>query len=154
MSLDARVAERLRALPKIDELLKRPELAGAGGGATDLPRWALAQAARACVEARRQAVLGGADSAEVPSEDAPRAARALARPSLRRLVNATGVVLHTNFGRAPLSEAAIARVVEVARGYSNLEYDEAERERGSRHAHVRAALTALTGAEDALVVNN
>jgi L-seryl-tRNA(Ser) seleniumtransferase len=153
MSLDVRVAERLRALPKIDELLRRPELATLPD--SEAPRWALAQAARALVEARRKAILAGEDAGtEVTCEDVARAARALARPSLRPIVNATGVVLHTNFGRAPLAEEAVARVAAVARGYSNLEYDEAARERGSRHAHVRAALAQLTGAEDALVVNN
>ncbi len=70
------------------------------------------------------------------------------------MINATGVVLHTNLGRAPLAEAALARVVEVARGYSNLEYRLDERRRGSRHEHVAELLATLTGAEDALVVNN
>ncbi len=157
MSVDARAGERLRALPKIDELLRRPELVALPEH--EVPRWALAQAARALVDQRRQAILGGSsgsggESAEVTSAAVERAARALARPSLRPVVNATGVVLHTNFGRAPLAPEAIARVVEVARGYSNLEYDVDGRERGSRHAHVRAALVELTGAEDAVVVNN
>ncbi len=153
MSLDARVAERLRALPKIDELLRRPELACIPE--TEAPRWAVAQAARAEVERRRQAILAGVDvGGDVAWEDVARAARLLARPSLRPVINATGVVLHTNFGRAPLAEEAVARVVAVARGYSNLEYDLDGRERGSRHAHVRTALAELTGAEDAVVVNN
>ena len=79
---------------------------------------------------------------------------ALLQPSLRRVINATGVVLHTNLGRAPLAERALARVQEIARGYSNLEYDPAQRARGSRHAHLGALLTDLTGAEAAAVVNN
>jgi L-seryl-tRNA(Ser) seleniumtransferase len=77
-----------------------------------------------------------------------------AQPVLRRVVNATGVVLHTNLGRAPLAAAAVARLGEVAAGYSNLEYDLAEGARGSRHDHLAARLRSLTGAEDALVVNN
>lgn len=76
------------------------------------------------------------------------------RPSLRRVINATGVPLHTNLGRAPLAEQAIAAVVEVARGYSTLEYDLTSGERGSRHDHVRELLREITGAEDAMVVNN
>ena len=79
---------------------------------------------------------------------------AFLRPSLRRVINATGVVLHTNLGRAPLAERALARVQEIARGYSNLEYDPGERARGSRHAHVADLLVELTGAEAAAVVNN
>ena len=75
-------------------------------------------------------------------------------PRLRRTINATGVVLHTNLGRAPLAEAALERVREVAAGYSNLEYDLATGSRGSRHDHLAALLRRLTGAEDALVVNN
>jgi L-seryl-tRNA(Ser) seleniumtransferase len=76
------------------------------------------------------------------------------RPSLTRVLNATGVVLHTNLGRAPLAEPALQRVVEVARGYANLEYRLDERRRGSRHEHVSDLLCALTSAEAALVVNN
>ncbi len=78
----------------------------------------------------------------------------LARPALRAVINATGVVLHTNLGRAPLAAAARAAIDEVARGYSNLEYDLVEGQRGSRHDHLRGLLRELTGAEDAIVVNN
>ena len=79
---------------------------------------------------------------------------AMARPSLRRVINASGVILQTNLGRAPLSERAIAAMDAVAHGYSNLEFDLAEGARGSRHVHVRALLRRTTGAEDGLVVNN
>ncbi|HZF67350.1 MAG TPA: L-seryl-tRNA(Sec) selenium transferase, partial [Gemmatirosa sp.] len=84
-------------------------------------------------------------------------ARALAvrtRPSLRPLLNATGVVLHTNLGRAPLADAALDAVRDAAEGFANLEYDLEAGARGTRHAHCVARLRALTGAEDALVVNN
>ena len=92
MSLDARVAERLRALPKIDDLVRRPELACLPE--LEAPRWAVAQAARALVERRRQAILGGAEvSAEVASEEVAQAARALARPSLRPVTTATTISL-------------------------------------------------------------
>src|SRR5437899_7427806 len=74
--------------------------------------------------------------------------------SLKPVINATGVVLHTNLGRAPLSALALERMTSVAEGYSNLELDLASKERGSRYAHVEELLRRLTGAEDALVVNN
>ena len=76
------------------------------------------------------------------------------RPSLRRVLNATGVLVHTNLGRAPLADAAVARVVEVGSGYSNLEYDLERGERGSRQEHLNELLGRLTGAAAALVVNN
>jgi L-seryl-tRNA(Ser) seleniumtransferase len=103
--------------------------------------------------------MEGASSAALPQEAVPahafaEAVRQLAAPSLRRVLNATGVVLHTNLGRAPLSERAIARVAEIARGYSTLEYDAENRRRGARHDHAREHLRVLTGAEAALVVNN
>src|SRR5439155_89945 len=78
----------------------------------------------------------------------------LAVPSLAPVINATGVVLHTNLGRAPLAPAAIAALTSVAAGYSALEYDLGRGARGSRHAHCRDLLVEVTGAPDALVVNN
>ncbi len=80
--------------------------------------------------------------------------RAAARPSLRPVINATGVIIHTNLGRAPLSDAARAAVDAVSRGYSNLEYDLEAGRRGSRYVHAVTLLRDITGAEDALVVNN
>src|SRR5947199_7512397 len=74
--------------------------------------------------------------------------------SLRPVINGTGVILHTNLGRAPLAESALAAVARVASGYANLEYDTGSGERGSRYVHCAALLEELTGAEDALVVNN
>src|SRR5690606_30582235 len=76
------------------------------------------------------------------------------RPSLRPVINATGVVLHTNLGRAPLPTAALEAIRRIAAGYANLEYDLAAGDRGSRYDHCAALLTELTGAEAALVVNN
>src|SRR5438046_204689 len=81
----------------------------------------------------------------------PAAARG---PRLRRAINATGVIVHTNLGRAPLAQEALERVTAVARGYSNLEYDLGAGGRGSRQDHVAPILRWLTGAEAALVVNN
>ena len=122
--------DRLRELPSVDRL------------ATSV--------ARAVVGERREELLAGArDEADLVERAADRL-----RPSLRRVVNATGVIVHTNLGRAPLAPAARAAVARVAAGYSNLEYDLVAGERGSRHVHVEALLCELTGAEAALAVNN
>ena len=80
--------------------------------------------------------------------------RAAMRPSLIRVINATGVIVHTNLGRAPLSEAALARVSAVAGGYTNLEYDVERGARGRRDVHAEKLIARLTGAEAAVVVNN
>jgi L-seryl-tRNA(Ser) seleniumtransferase len=121
---------RLRELPSVDRL------------ATSV--------AKAVLQDRRAELLGGADD----EPDLVERATARLRPSLRRVVNATGVIVHTNLGRAPLSDAARAAVLRAATGYSNLELDLGEGRRGSRHEHVEALLRELTGAEAALVVNN
>jgi L-seryl-tRNA(Ser) seleniumtransferase len=141
------IQTRLRALPQVDELVRRSE------GATE-PRWALVEAARRLVAERRKLLLGGQSAESISVEELRGRARELARPSLRRVINATGVVLHTNLGRAPLSARAVARVAELAGGYSNVELGLGARGRGSRHDHVRGHLAALCGAEDALIVNN
>jgi L-seryl-tRNA(Ser) seleniumtransferase len=146
----AEARELLRRLPKIDELLRRAELQE-----TEAPRWALVEALRAEVERLRQGILSGRSTAiEVDWSGVKRQAEALVRPSLRPVVNATGVVLHTNLGRSPLAAAALEAAMEVGRGYSNLEYEVAAGQRGSRHAHLEAVLRELTGAEAAAVVNN
>jgi L-seryl-tRNA(Ser) seleniumtransferase len=140
-------------LPSVDDVLRSP----AGVALLSRhPRWAVVAAARAEIEARRASLrAGGAGDRQPPGEEALAArVAALRQPSLRPVINATGVVLHTNLGRAPLAARARARVDEVARGYSTLEFDPAERGRGSRHDHVTALLTTLTGAEAAAVVNN
>ena len=138
--------ELLRALPKMDLLLARPALAG-----SPLPYALRRQAARQVLDEYRAALRAGALSA-VPGLDeleqsVLRRGAELSRPALGRVINATGVVLHT-------SPRAAAAVGEAARGYSNLEYDLSARRRGRRGAAVEALLCALTGAEAALVVNN
>jgi L-seryl-tRNA(Ser) seleniumtransferase len=114
-------------------------------------------AARAAINARRDELAAGA-TGTATIEELELAARdwlvLAARPSLRAVVNATGVIVHTNLGRAPLAPAAAAAAAEAGRGYSNLEYDLERGERGSRQAHVEELLRELTGAEAALVVNN
>jgi L-seryl-tRNA(Ser) seleniumtransferase len=141
---------RLRGLPKVGELLE-----GALGRRllAEAPRWAVLAALREEVEAMRRVLAGGGE-ARLDEARVRAGVLCRTRPTLERVINATGVVLHTNLGRAPLAEAAIERLVEVARGYSNLEYRVDERRRGSRHDHAAALLCELSGAEAALVVNN
>ncbi len=114
------------------------------------------EAARTAIERAREAVKEGAEAPDVAtiSAEAEAILEELARPSLRRVVNATGVILQTNLGRAPLSERAMAAMAEAARDYTNLEFDVGEGSRGSRHEHVRDLLRRTTGAEDGLAVNN
>ncbi len=141
--------QQLAALPQVDEVLRRPAIA-----AIDAPRWALVEAVRRVIDARRAALRAGRAVSEELVPAIAALARALAAPSLTSVINATGVVLHTNLGRAPLPKVALDRLVEVASGYCNLEYDLQTGRRGSRYHHLLAALGALTGAEDAVVVNN
>ena len=110
-------------------------------------------AVRAALDRAREEIQAGHDPGDL-AERVEREAAARLDPRLRRVLNATGVILHTNLGRAPLAEAALRRIAEVAGGYSNLEYDLASGSRGSRQDHLAAALRDLTGAEAALVVNN
>jgi L-seryl-tRNA(Ser) seleniumtransferase len=138
------VADALRALPSVDRLA-----AGLAGEAT--PSEAVA-AARAAIDERRAEILAGTGDGD--AVDLVSRAREHLRPSLRRVLNATGVVIHTNLGRAPLAGAAADAVAEAARGYVNLELDLASGRRGARDAHVASLLAELTGAQDALVVNN
>ena len=137
----------LRGLPSVDTLL------GEELGANLVER----HGRPATVEAIRAALAGarGRGVADGPDELLAEAARLLGRPpSLRPALNATGVIVHTNLGRAPLAGAAIERATAVAAGYSNLEYDLEAGTRGSRHSHLGAILAELTGAEDGMAVNN
>jgi L-seryl-tRNA(Ser) seleniumtransferase len=136
----------LRDLPSVDRLLGDELLAAA-------PRPLATAAARAALERARVAIRAGDDPGDVVVSARAELER-LAAPALRRVLNATGVIVHTNLGRAPLAPAALARAVDVGGSYSNLELDLASGTRGSRQDHVAAALMRLTGAEAALVVNN
>jgi L-seryl-tRNA(Ser) seleniumtransferase len=131
----------LRDLPSVDEL------------ARELHDPLAVEAARTVLERAREEIRAGTDPGDLEARvrDELSASRA---PSLRRVLNATGVIVHTNLGRAPLAAEALAQVVEAARGYSNLEFDLRDGTRGSRQDHVAAILRRLTGAEAALVVNN
>jgi len=146
-SADA-LSAALRSLPAVERL----------AAALDAPPALAVPAARAAIDARRAELRAGA--APEPDETAALAARATraleraARPSPRRVLNATGVIVHTNLGRAPLASAAREAVVAVAEGYCDLELDLESGERGSRQDHVEGLLRELTGAEAALAVNN
>lgn len=161
----------LRSLPSVEEL---------AAGLEDVPRAIAVRAAREAIAARRAAIVEGrvvasadggpdlsdrqpdlaGDQPALTDEHSDLAADARARaceavrPSLRAVLNATGVIVHTNLGRAPLAPTAIEAGARVASGYSNLEYDLDAGSRGSRHAHVEALLCELTGAEAAVAINN
>jgi len=130
-----------RDLPSVDELTR----------SVDDPL--AVDAARSVVARAREEIQTGADPGDLAARLRDELI-AVRTPSLRRVLNATGVIVHTNLGRAPLAEEALARVVETARGYSNLELDLRDGARGSRQDHMAAILRRLTGAEAALVVNN
>lgn len=139
----------LRRIPKIDDLLRRPELAS-------LSPALAASLARQLTAELRAGLLSG-QIAEIPSTELLCQAildRSAAQPRLRQVVNATGVVLHTNLGRSCLSPAAAQAAFKAGSRYSNLEYDLDAGARGTRHSRVEALLKTLTGAESAFVVNN
>ncbi len=145
--------EELRKLPSVDRLLQEETV------------WALVEAhgheltveaARQALESARRAILEGSPCPSVSQLAATTVAnlnRCL-QPTLRPVINATGVIIHTNLGRAPLSEETQAAMAKAAGGYSNLEYDLEAGKRGSRYVHAEEILCRLTGAEAALVVNN
>jgi L-seryl-tRNA(Ser) seleniumtransferase len=152
--------QKLRSLAAVDEVLREPaaeELLGR------FPRALVVDAVRAVLERLRADILAGSEASAAeaaglaPASLVPWVERLLAAavtPSLRRVINATGVVVHTNLGRALLPQAAIDAVVTAASGYTDLEYSLARGDRASRQDHVHDVLCTVTGAEDALVVNN
>jgi L-seryl-tRNA(Ser) seleniumtransferase len=145
----------LRRLPSVDRLLQRLEASGTLGSH---PRRLVVACARETVEQARRRLMAGQAAAEEISVDALAAeTEALlaqrSAPSLHRAINATGIVVHTNLGRAPLSDAA-QRAVAAASGYAVLEIDNATGNRGSRQAHVAGLLRELTGAEAGIAVNS
>lgn len=159
---------RLREIPSVDEMLSRPRVHSLCETAG---RVLVTEAARTALADVRATLLresaGEAKGATVASVPAPARftldalenrivddVRNWLAPSLHRVINATGVILHTNLGRAPISAAAVARFEETATRYSNLEYDVASGQRGKRDVHTSNLLASLTGAEAAIVVNN
>jgi len=141
-----------RALPSVDRLLADQRLRALGEG----ERPVVTELVRQALETARAAVAQGrpASTEDQLVESVLGLAEAVFRPSLRPLVNATGVIIHTNLGRAPLSEEAVAAMAAVAAGYSNLEFDLDAGVRGSRFTHLESVLCQLTGADAAMAVNN
>src|SRR5215212_6021031 len=143
--------DQLRSLPAVDAVMRDPSgrtLAARHGGAS------ATAAVRETLEGLRRRILAG-EGLEVSEKDVAATASSLLEVrGLKRVVNATGVVLHTNLGRSVLSEQAATAAYDAATGYSNLEYDLRTGDRGSRYDHAVPLLRELTGAEDALVVNN
>src|SRR5271156_5244498 len=155
------VAAALRALPSVDELLGRPRIAAL---VQKSGRKLVTSAIRAVLSEARKQISTQASGSSGPAVDSRNAdeleslviseVENILAPSLRRVINATGVVLHTNLGRAPLARQAVARIVATATQYTNLEYDLSRGERGKRDVHTSQLLQKLTGAEAAIVVNN
>ena len=145
------MSDERRALPSVSTLL---ESDGVRALLDRTPRSVVVDAIRRTIDGARATPASTPASLDAWTEAISAAIGAAIRPSLRRVINATGVVLHTNLGRAPLAPAAIEAITHVASGFSNLEFDVQRGERGSRYTHCAALLRELTGAEDALVVNN
>lgn len=142
-----------RTLPSVDRLLAHPALQAL---VSRYPDGLVAGLVREALASAREAIAAGAAA---PSPDeiiglVLRRAQASLEPTLRPLINATGVIIHTNLGRAPLSDEAMAAMAVVSRGYSNLEFDLEAGQRGSRYVHLEQMLLRLTGAEAAMAVNN
>ncbi|MCE5322172.1 L-seryl-tRNA(Sec) selenium transferase [bacterium] len=146
-------SDQYRQLPSVDEMLRDERIVCL---LDKHSRTAITDAIRTVLEKSRCAIADGAQAPDHSElyEQVETEVKRLARPSLRRAVNATGVILHTNLGRSTLCQDAVNSINEIAQSHSTLEMDVASGKRGSRQDHVRSLLTELTGAESALVVNN
>ena len=147
-------AALLRKIPKVDDLLEEERVKGL---LRLFPRRVVLEGIRRALDRLREGIQGGTLTAVERASLLDRVAaevKGLGSPNLRRVINATGVVLHTNLGRAPLSEAVLQRLKDVGGRYSNLEYDLSKGRRGLRYVHVEDLLCRLSGAEAAMVVNN
>ncbi len=156
--MDPKRAALLRQLPQVDDLLRHPDLAAAVAA---LPRALAAAVVRRVLMDQRHLINTTAPEAlpaALPEtglvQELKASLAAAAKPALRRVINATGVIIHTNLGRSPLGEACLEQLLEVASRYNTLEYDLSQGARGSRQDHLEGLLQELTGAEGVLVVNN
>lgn len=158
--MNDKTRELLKNLPKIDEVFLLLEDSCVFEG---LSRDIVVEKCRQVVEEMRKTILEadkkgrkGAppSSADEAAQEVRKRLLALYSYSLRRVVNATGIILHTNLGRAPLCADALQRIVAVSEGYSNLEFNLDKGKRGTRYDHVRELLCCISGAEDAIIVNN
>ncbi len=148
------IQKKLKNLPAVDEILKDK----AGKRWVSLyPRRFVLDGIRGVIDARRKAIVAGEDAdttLESMKDEMEARIAGFSSLSLVPVINATGIVIHTNLGRSPLSQRAVENVASVARGYSTLEYDPATGKRGSRNSHVKRLVRTVTGAEDAIAVNN
>ncbi|MBI4679969.1 MAG: L-seryl-tRNA(Sec) selenium transferase [Nitrospirae bacterium] len=144
----------LSKIPSVDEVLKSPY----GIERLDFyPRRIVLKAIREVLDAKRKRILNGYSdnlSTDIISADIEKAIKELSAYKLKPLINATGIVIHTNLGRAILSDKAIENINLVAGSYSNLEYEIYQGKRGKRYSHIKDILRELSGAEDAVIVNN
>lgn len=146
--------ELLKDLPAVDEVLKS---AKGGEWLSRYPRRYVTQAIREAIDKRRKLILKGRTTGVTLKSIAPEIERRLdelTACSLRKVINATGIVVHTNLGRSPLSQKALDNMVAVASGYSTLEYEVSTGRRGKRYEHIRRLLQDVTGAQDGMAVNN
>src|SRR4030066_2418208 len=144
----------LSILPSVDEILKSKQ---GMEWLSIYPRRYVLQAIRETIDSRRKEIIGGIDSdlsEEVMMADIENIIERLSSYSLIPLINATGVVIHTNLGRSILSKKALENIKQVSESYSNLEYNIEEGKRGKRYTHIKRILREVTDAEEALVVNN
>lgn len=148
------IKEKLRALPKVDELIRLPEMEELITGTS---REVAVNIIRESIDAIRKSILAGED-VQADESAVIRAVKgkleSTDKRSLRRVINGTGILLHTNLGRAKLANRITDNVVRVLKGYSTLEFNLEDGKRGSRHDHVSALIASVTGAEAAMVVNN
>ncbi len=146
------IQQQLSQLPSVDECLKNEN---GQRWLAAYPRKTVLRAIREAIDLRRKEILGGATPAIDDLSDAIESyIKKLCAYKLQPLINATGVILHTNLGRSVLSDRAVEHMVSTARSYSNLEYDISTGKRGKRYSHIKDIIRELTGAEDAVVVNN
>jgi len=152
-TLRPQVQSELRKLPSVDRLLQEPEIQALMQGSG---HEVVVESVRAALDELRALIRGGgvAPAREALIVAVRERLMAALRPTLHTVINATGVIIHTNLGRAPLSAATLAAMHTAGGAYNNLEYDLAAGERGSRYEHAEALLCRLTGAEAALLVNN
>lgn len=149
--------ELLRQIPSVDRILREESVQGL---ADCLPSDLISQEVQGVVSRVRQAILAGTEISSaalqpgVLATEAVKACLKFTQPSLRKVINASGTLLHTNLGRAPLAPKALDAIHSIAAGYSNLEFDLDSGERGQRYSHIEKLLIRLTGAEAGLVVNN
>ncbi len=149
----------LRKLPSVDEILNKPEICRFSD---KFSRTITLRAVQSILAEKRSSIMSTKEPVtcvtkfqlSIRPEEIEKKINTLRQPSLKQVINATGIIVHTNLGRAPLSDAAVKAVCKAASHYSNLEYDINEGHRGLRYSHITSLLKELTGAEDGLVVNN